>query len=386
MQKKLRIAFVGMGRRSRAFLKPLAEREDVEVVAGADGWEAGRLQAQALHPGMTVHESSTQMWAAQPQIDLCFICSRDYEHRAHACEALNHGAHVFTEKPMATRIADCEALREAAVQARRRLLVGFNLRFNPAVCEALRFIAAGRLGRLRSIAEWHDVDLNYFHNWMSRRAESGGLLLQKASHDFDLFNMFAEAEPTHVSAFGGRNYYGGDRPDELYCPDCEERDRCPEAKTAHLFPADAEHGVANREQMRCAFRREIDVNDHHVVNMMYANGISGSYVELHGSPLNHRRFLILGTEGRLEFELHEGGFSFRPRDARQPEESWNSPKLEGSHGGADTLLVDAVLEAILKGTRFVTEAEEGIRAVRISVAAEESIRSMTTLDLSRFRD
>ncbi len=371
----LRVGFLGMGRRAQAFLRPLAAMDSVRIVAGADTWHEARLLAARLAPAIATYPTAHELLAAHPNLDLIFVCSRDHEHEDHVIAAFQSGAHVFCEKPLAITVAGCKRMIAAANHADKRLLVGFNLRFHPSLLEAQRFLDSGRLGTLRSIWEWHDVDLNYFHNWMSVRAYSAGLMLQKASHDFDAFNLMARAPATRLSAFGGRNRYGGDRPNDLHCPDCPDRETCPEAVTPMLFPGnDPEHAVPNRDQMKCAFRREIDVCDHHVVNLTFANGVTGSYTEVHGSPLNTRRFVLIGTEGRLEFEIHDRTFCWRPRNGKLPPEEWLAPEVEGGHGGADTGLVDALLLAIRQGTPFATEGEAGLQAVRMSVAAEESIR------------
>jgi len=373
-----------MGRRSQSFLRGLAVREDVEVVAGADAWEVARRNAAEVCPGLETFPTPEALFEGHEGIDLAMVFSRDCDHEAFAEIVFAHGANVFTEKPMATSPDACRRMIAAAERAQRRLMVGFNLRFHPTVLEAKRFVDSGKLGKIRAIWEWHEVDLNYFHNWMSVRANSGGLLFQKGSHDFDLFNWFAGSEPAKVSGFGGLDRYGGDRPNDLHCPECDERATCPEAvHDRHLrFPSGSAEGVPNLEQTKCAFRQEIDVCDSHVVNLLYANGVKGSYTELHGSPVSQRRFVILGERGRFEFEIHANTLCWRPRDRSQEPTEWQAEQVAGGHGGADSPLLEAILTAFRDGGEIAVTAEDGLRAVLVSYAGELAIREQTVVEVA----
>jgi len=364
-------------------MKGMVEMDGVEVVAGADGWNAARRNAEEVCPGMETFETPAALFRKRQDIELAMVFSRDCDHEEFAVTAFGNGANVFTEKPMATTPEGCRRMIAAAGRAGKRLMVGFNLRFHPTVVEAKRFVDSGQMGRLRAIWEWHEVDLNYFHNWMSVRANSGGLLFQKGSHDFDLFNWFAGAEPSQVSGFGGLDHYGGDKPNDLHCPDCSERDTCPEVvRNLHLtFPANNPDGVPNLEQTRCAFRQEIDVCDNHVVNILYDNGIKGSYTEIHGSPVSQRRFVLFGEHGRFEFEIHTNTLCWRPRDRSAEPTEWQAEKQAGGHGGADSPLLTAIVSAFRDGDEIPVTDGDGLNAVRVSFAGEMAIQTGKVIDM-----
>lgn len=372
----MNVAFLGLGRRSVGFLERLAQTEGMRISAGADTWEAARKHAERRCRGMQTYESANKLFDRRRDIDLAMIFSRDCEHETHALTALANGADVFVEKPMALTPEGCRRMIEAAERAGRRMMVGFNLRFHPTVREAKRFVDEGRLGRLRAIWEWHEVDLNYFHNWMSIRANSGGLLFQKGCHDFDLFNWFAGCVPVKVSAFGGLAYYGGDRPDDLTCPGCPDRETCTEATEGRVFPPGDSEGVENAEQMKCAFRREIDVCDSHVANLLFEDGAQGSYTEIHGSPRKQRRFVLFGAKGRLDFDIHGGGLSWRPRGREDAAKEWSPDPETGGHGGGDTALMDSIIAVFRDGAAVPVTGKDGMNAVRVSHAAESALLSL----------
>ncbi len=376
----MRVAFLGMGRRSLGFMRALDAAPGVDVVAGADTWDAARENAQRLCPAMQTYMTPAALFRQHTDVDLAMVCSRECDHEAFALEAFGAGAHVFCEKPMAITPDACRRMIAGATAAERSLMVGFNLRFHPTVMEAKRFVDSGRVGRLRAIWEWHEVDLNYFHNWMSVRAFSGGLLFEKGSHDFDLFNWFAGAEAAKVAAFGGLDLYGGNRPNDLHCPDCAERETCVETvRKGHLTFAGT---VPNLEQTKCAFRSEIDVCDNHVVNLLYQNGVKGSYTELHGSPSTQRRFVLFGENGRLEFEIERNTLLWRPRQRDGEVLEWQAERGEGGHGGADNPLHQAILAVFRDGAPTPITARDGLDAVRVSYAGELALRTHTVVDVS----
>ena len=89
------------------------------------------------------------------------------------------------------------------------------------------------------------------HDWHGNSKNSTSLLLQKASHDIDIMHFISGRYATKVVGMGGLDYYGGDKPDDLRCPDCDVQDTCVEYHHT-------EFRVANKLDM-CAFRKEIDV-------------------------------------------------------------------------------------------------------------------------------
>lgn len=379
---QMKIAFLGLGRRSRGFLAGLQSVENVQVVAGCDSWPLARRHANQTAPGLRAYGTPAELFEAHREIDLAMVFSRDCDHEAHTLAALVNGCDVFVEKPMATSAAACERMLDAAGRAGRRIMVGFNLRFHPVVREARRFIDQGRLGRIRAIWEWHEVDLNYFHNWMSVRANSGGLLFQKGTHDLDLFNWFAGSDAVRICGFGGLDYYGGREPDNLHCPDCPRQEDCFErVRDGHLvFPGDVPYAEPNAEQTKCAFRAEIDVCDSHVLSILYANGIKASYTELHGSPLPQRRFALFGEKGRLEFDVDRDWLRWLPRNRKEQGREWTCEK-SGAHGGADKRLLDAIVAAFRDGGDVPVGGPEGLAAVRMAEAGEEAIRTQQAIAL-----
>ena len=92
-------------------------------------------------------------------------------------------------------------------------------------------------------------------------------------------------------------------------------------------------------------------------------------------PVSQRRFVLFGTEGRLEFELGSKRLCWRPRDRSGETEEWSAPQGAGGHGGADGALMDAIVATFRDGAPVPIGPIDGLNAISLSEAAEEAIRS-----------
>ena len=90
-----------------------------------------------------------------------------------------------------------------------------------------------------------------------------------------------------TAAFGSLDFFGGDKPNDLTCPECDERETCTEA-------------MSGGRRVQCAFRQEVDVEDNQVMIMELEGGIKASYLQCHFTPDYHRNYTFIGTEGRVE--------------------------------------------------------------------------------------
>src|SRR6185312_1148763 len=144
------------------------------------------------------------------RVDVAVITTVDRYHDEYVVAALDAGRDVLTEKPMTIDGPRCRRILDAVERSGRRVGVTFNYRYNP-VHEAVKR-AVREIGAIGSVHfEWlldvrHGAD--YFRRWHRDKANSGGLLVHKASHHFDLVNWWLGASPELVSAQGRLFFYG----------------------------------------------------------------------------------------------------------------------------------------------------------------------------------
>lgn len=99
-----------------------------------------------------------RLLVADPDVDIVSIAAPNPFHRAMAVTALEAGKHVWCEKPMATSLADAEAMRDAARASGKVAVLGYNYIQNPAIRLIGKLIAEGRLGRLQHFRVEMDED------------------------------------------------------------------------------------------------------------------------------------------------------------------------------------------------------------------------------------
>jgi predicted dehydrogenase len=329
--------------------------------------------------------SEFQQWAAQgafvtrsyqellrqPDLDAIGIFSPDHLHEEHAVAALEAGKHIYLEKPMATSVAGCDRILRAWDKSGRKFMMGFNMRYMPIVAKAKELVDSGAIGKLKAIWVRHFVGAGgdfYYHDWHATRANTLSLLLQKASHDFDVIHWLAGAYTRQVAAFGSLDYFGGDKDNSLTCPTCPEAKECPEVQEP------------NNPRQQCVFRKEVDVEDNQVVILQLENGIKAAYLQCHFAPEYLRNYVLIGTQGRLEMDVEHLKLwkIARPNGRaweRAPERTdYAIDAREGWHGGGDPLIAQAFLDMIQKGVDPVSNPLAGRMSVAVGCEAARSLR------------
>lgn len=149
--KKLNIAFVGLGDRGRTAVRMMAEMPDVRVAALCDTVEANVTTARAALVGQTFCAAGTDAYklaCGRPDVDLVYVCTDWNSHATIALEALRAGKHVAVEVPAALTIGDLEQLVQTARAAGRRCFMLENCCFDRQVQDAVAAIRRGEIGEM----------------------------------------------------------------------------------------------------------------------------------------------------------------------------------------------------------------------------------------------
>ncbi len=184
----LRYGLVGAGVVSEMHLDAIAALDDVELV-GIASLNVGAAEARAREHGCRAFGASDELLAEG--LDVVVVATPHPSHADLTIAALETGAHVLCEKPLAPEVRDADAMIAAAERAGRLIGVCFQQRFRPVIAAARTLIDDGRLG---SLVRASIVDPLYRPNAYYRAAdwrgtwkgEGGGLLLNQASHTLDL--------------------------------------------------------------------------------------------------------------------------------------------------------------------------------------------------------
>ena len=149
---------------------------------------------------------------AEQRPDVVIVTTVDAYHHRYIVAAMEQGCDVVSEKPMTTDAGKVAEILAAIERTGRRLTITFNYRYSAAYTRLRQLVAEGAIGTpLLVDFSWmldtsHGAD--YFRRWHREKPLSGGLLVHKATHHFDLVNWWIDSWPATVSAMGSLSFYG----------------------------------------------------------------------------------------------------------------------------------------------------------------------------------
>ncbi|MFJ9033091.1 Gfo/Idh/MocA family protein [Streptomyces sp. NPDC102274] len=423
MPTNARVAIVGTGSRAQQFTEGFAERAHIEVAALCDPnpvrmahhnqllAAAGRPRARAYAP-----DGFAELLHAE-RIDTVVVTTVDALHDAYIVPALRAGCRVVTEKPMTTDAERCRRILDAVTETGSDLSVAFNYRFNPVHELVHRELRRGAIGDVLSVHfEWlldvrHGAD--YFRRWHREKDKSGGLMVHKAGHHFDLVNWWLGARPEQVFGIGQLGFYGRENGERTgYRRDYERAHGSPAAAddpfALHLedneglrtLYLDAE-GEDGYHRDRNVFGDGITIEDDMAVLVRYDTGASMSYHLTAYSPWEGYRVMFNGTGGRLELEVEEskwqrphtkltsakgavhgdtaldnaGGARILVRPLWEPHRELEIPEFDHTgHGGGDARMLRTLFdgEKSEDGTTPTATAVDGALALATGLAANSA--------------
>ncbi len=347
--------------------------------------------------------------------DTLIVTSMDRTHHDYIVRAMYAGCDVISEKPLTIDCDKAEEIFKASQETGKHLTVTFNYRYAPRNSQVKRLLQEGIVGEVTSVHfEWlldtkHGAD--YFRRWHRDKKNSGGLMVHKATHHFDLMNWWLDSTPTQVYAQGTLAFYGKENAEKRGVKKFYHRGTDPavqdpfaldlnsEERSRELYlKAEKEDGYLRDQSV---FSHGISIEDDMAVIVSYANRAVMSYHLTAYSPWEGFRVNFNGTKGRLEYEVVEkayiSGEENDPNrmDVRQKEDfemkeevsikvrpHWEEPYdvvvetvNEGGHGGGD----DRLLRDILVGGgddplgRAATHIE-GAQSILTGIAANESMK------------
>jgi len=217
--RRKRFAQVGVGSRARMYQDAIwgPHRAHAELAAICDV-NPGRLalvgrraaEAGAASPRAYLAADFDRMLREQ-RPDALIVCPPDALHDDYIVRALDAGLDVITEKPMTMEAGKAQRILDAVRRSGKHIRVTFNYRYSPFRTQVKELLMAGEIGDVLSVDfHWllntvHGAD--YFRRWHSNKAISGGLMVHKATHHFDLVNWWLSDMPVSVTATGKREFY-----------------------------------------------------------------------------------------------------------------------------------------------------------------------------------
>jgi predicted dehydrogenase len=403
-----RYAVVGVGSRARMYTRAVTGtyRDRCEIVAVCDR-NAGRA-ALAVKRIAATGASQPAAYAAadfdrmlrETKPQFVIVTTTDASHDDYIVRALDAGCDVITEKPMTTTAEKAQRILDAVKRSGRHIRVTFNYRYAPPRTQVKELLMSGEIGDVLSVDfTWllntvHGAD--YFRRWHSNKANSGGLMVHKATHHFDLVNWWLGAQPELVHAFGSRQFYTPDMARRMGLQGAHERClTCTEkAKCNFYFDLAADQGLKElyldnekydgyvRDQ--CVWRPEINIEDTMNVMVRYDNGVQLKYALQAYDAWEGYHIAFNGTKGRIEHSIVEsagvaGANAVQSksnavttrviplRGAIREIEPWTGT---GGHGGGDDVMLEEIFgDAPADKYKRVSDERAGAYSCLVGIAA-----------------
>jgi predicted dehydrogenase len=191
-QGLLRVGIVGVGNNAASHHLPAYRLLPSIEVAACCATTPARAQAGAERLGIPKAYTDVGTMIRAERLDAVSICSTNDAHFQNTLDAIQAGAHVLCEKPMALNAGQARAMCDAAAQSGRRTMIAYTYRFVPAAKMARELITGGELGELFALqgtyasAYLADVDLPVEKAWKLQGGHGGGVLGDLGSHLIDL--------------------------------------------------------------------------------------------------------------------------------------------------------------------------------------------------------
>ncbi|WMT40438.1 Gfo/Idh/MocA family oxidoreductase [Paenibacillus sp. D2_2] len=428
MSKK-KYVIVGTGGRAEFFYSELVTtfKETSELVAICDLNQtrmnyANKLLQEKYHyhevPTYKADKFDQMIEVTKP--DFVIVCSIDRTHHKYIVRAMELGCDVISEKPMTVDEEKCQEIFEAIERTGRNLRVTFNYRYAPHNTKIREVIMDGTIGEILSVNfEWllntqHGAD--YFRRWHRDKRNSGGLLVHKSTHHFDLMNFWLDSRPDTVFAMGDLRFYGKENAEKRGVTEFYQRaygsevakndpfalhlDQNEHLKSMYL---DAEHEDGYQRD-QSVFGDNISIEDTMSVMVKYKNKTVMNYSLNAYMPWEGFIIVFNGTKGRMEVRITEQSYVNSGGDkadegALQGMNIMIYPHFAapyrveieqgvGGHGGGDPVMLRDIFDK-KQEDRFNRAAShiDGAMSIMTGIAANRSIRTGQPVkvdDLIRF--
>lgn len=364
----LKVGAIGMGRRLTCGVTASLLRlgEDVQVTAIADPnpeYSKGFMKAYhiPIEPAR-FYPSAEEMLRTEKNLDGIMIGTRCYLHPEMMRLAAQANIPVFLEKPVFIDEKGKEILKNLQSVHEAPVEVSFPLRMTQPAQLARDIVRSGALGRIAQVEAINTPPYgeHYFKKWHREDALTGGLFMQKATHDLDIIFFLTDSVPLTVCAMESRNVFGGDMPKGSTCDTCEKLYTC---KESHWMLENRFH--ESPQPHTCVFSKDVEIHDAGSVLLQLSNGAHASYAQCftgrRGAALRLTR--IVGFNATLELEFVSGEVRvFHHHSGRV--DRYQFKEAEG-HFGGDEALMNAFVK-LMRGER--TEYPD-LRDGRISASA-----------------
>lgn len=414
MEKKKYVQ-IGIGGRARFFYESLAEtyKDTSDLLAFCDTNRtrmeyANKILVEKLnyHPVKMYDIDEFDKMIEENKPDIVIVTSIDRTHHRYIARAMELGCDVISEKPMTIDVEKCNTILDAIERTGKKLRVTFNYRYAPYNSKIRELVMDGTIGDVKQVHfEWflntaHGAD--YFRRWHRDKRNSGGLLVHKSTHHFDLVNFWLGTYPESVYALGDLKFYGKENAEERGITKFYTRAHGNEYAKNDPFAlimegneqleglylnAEHEDGYIRDQSV---FGDNISIEDTMNVIVKYHSGAVMSYSLNAYSPIEGFNVSFTGTKGRMELHVREK-FYFNGMGDKAEEAAVDTAEIfvfpmfgtpykadleltDGGHGGGDPVLLNDMFgEPYEDKLHRAASHVDGVTSIMTGICANKSI-------------
>ena len=355
--KKVRVGVIGTGMMGCEHLKNLMGLPNVLISAVSDPNEVplnwAKLTLGEVADAVTYFSDHRELLQSG-LVDAVLVASPNFTHRVILDDIFATDIPVLVEKPMCTTVEDCIAIVNAQKNRSAITWVGLEYRYMAPIAELIRQVRNGVVGDLKMLAirEHRFPFLVKVDNWNRFSRNTGGTLVEKCCHFFDLMNLVVDSRPIRVMASGGQDV---NHLDEVY----------------------------NGETS--------DILDNAYVIVEYVNGVRAMLdLSMFAEGSRHEQEIsAVGSTGKAEaFIPGDGHIVIGERSTRtvREVEVGIDPDVAhvGFHFGASFIECKRFVDAIANGSQPEVTVEDGLWSVVIGAAAHRSIDEGRVVEISEY--
>lgn len=384
----MKIAVIGYGHRMEEVVRTLGRStpEKIEIVAVAD---PARKQVEEVLKRDGFFNENCRFFSDVPELldsvkaDGVMIGTRCHLHARFGAEVVRRSIPLFLEKPIATTDEDAAMLWQAYLDGGKPpVVVSFPLRVTSLLLRAKEIIQNGQIGQIAHVQAINNVPYGpgYFQRWYRDENETGGLFLQKATHDIDAVHALIGLRPVEVCAMTSKMIFRGNEPAGKRCRDCDKQITCSESP----YNLKRKFKEERRDDW-CCFAEDTGNEDSGSMLVRYENGLHCSYSQnfFARKKAATRMIRVLGYLGTLELDWYENKIRVFMHDSGIVE-TYDFNTGDGGHWGGDEVLTTSFAECILEGKPSVAPLEAGMQSIGVCLAARTSEKERRFVEVTRY--
>jgi predicted dehydrogenase len=401
-RKKYRIGVIGLGARAETFARQLYAGIPNAELFGVCDIDDSRLRIFCDYCGIENTETFTdpEEFLTQPGMDAVIITTPDFCHLEPAKIALRAGKHVYIDKPLEVSSKRCREIIKYAEQSDATAFVGFNLREVKVRQKIKEIISSGMLGQIIHIEGMEQLgqahSASFTRRFHRKKAQSGGLLNTKCSHDMDIMQWYIghEHKIKKIASFGGTNIFNSRKAPAKYCHQCPSNihKNCPyKDRAGFIFPIGGDQPFHKNKQTDvyggdlCVYNRDFELVDNQTIIMEWDNGVRGNFNLQLFQNVGKRETKIWGEKGLLTANIEEDIKIIMSDNGKIIKYDFDSAidgAHLGGHGGSDPKMISKFIRAIENPAASDSGLYHGLAATLVAEKANRAMETGTVIEIS----